>query len=373
MNREEIARYSRHVALPEVGEEGQARLKAGSVVIVGAGGLGSPAALYLAAAGVGRLGLVEHDRVDLSNLHRQLLHHTPDVGRHKLASAFEKLHAINPSVRLEPHDAALSSENAMQILSEYDVVVDGSDNFPTRYLVNDASVFLQKPNVYGSVFRLEGQASVFDARRGPCYRCLYPEPPPPDLVPSCEEGGVLGVVPGLMGLIQATETLKILMGMGDTLVGRLLLFDALKMQFRELKLRKNEDCSVCGRNPTVTSLIDYEGFCGVRRDTGNAEITVSELSGRLQSEERITLLDVREPFEWQIAHLEGATLIPLRTLPSRIAELPADQPIVVYCHTGNRSAYATEFLRQAGFHDVANLRGGIEAWAAEIDPAMARY
>lgn len=371
LNPEELARYSRQIALNEVGAEGQQKIRAGSVLIVGAGGLGSPVALYLAAAGVGRIGLVDSDRVDISNLHRQLLHGTGDVGRPKTASGADAIREINPGVNVIEHSVALSSENAMEILKGYDIVVDGSDNFPTRYLVNDATVFLSRPNIYGSVFRFEGQASVFDARTGPCYRCLYPEPPPPEFVPSCEEGGVLGVVPGIIGLIQATETLKLLAGLGSSLSGRLLLLDSLKMEFRELKLPKNPQCRVCGPRADIKTLIDYEGFCGVRVDTGT-EISAKELAHRITTE-TVMLLDVREPYEWQIAHFEGATLIPLRSLPQRLSELKPDAQIVVYCHVGARSAAAAEFLRDAGFANVKNLAGGIDAWSREVDPAMPRY
>ena len=370
---QEKARFSRQIALPELGQGGQEKLNQSSVLVVGAGGLGSPSALYLAAAGVGRIGLVDYDLVDVSNLHRQLLHGTPDIGRSKLESATERLTEINPALRVDQHRVRLTSVNALQILEDYDVVVDGSDNFPTRYLVNDACVFLQKPNVYGSVFRFEGQASVFDARRGPCYRCLYPQPPPPELVPSCEEGGVLGVIPGVIGLIQATETIKLLTGVGESLAGRLLLFDALKGSFRELKLKKNRDCVVCGDRPTVTKLIDYEGFCGMTKVQTETEISAMQLATRVRSGEPLMLLDVREPFEWDIVRLEGATLIPLRSLSQRLGELDQATPTVVYCHVGARSATAAQFLRESGFQNVVNLRGGIDAWAREIDPSLPRY
>jgi sulfur-carrier protein adenylyltransferase/sulfurtransferase len=372
----ERSRYSRHLLLPDVGAEGQEKLKAGSALVIGAGGLGSPVALYLAAAGVGRLGIVDSDAVDLTNLHRQVLHHTADVGRPKTASAAERLEAANPHVELEPHQLSLSSANAMDILSRYDVVIDGTDNFPTRYLVNDACVFLGKPNVYGSIFRFEGQASVFDARLGPCYRCLYPEPPPPDLVPSCAEGGVLGVLPGIIGTIQAMEAVKLLLGLGTSLAGRLLLFDALRMNFRELRVPKNERCTVCGPAPEVTELIDYERFCGVHAAeevTVSDTITPLELKERLERGDRLKLIDVREPREWEIGRIEGAELIPLRTLPDRIAELEKGDEIVLYCRSGARSGSATQFLRQQGFDRAMNLVGGILRWSQEVDPSIPRY
>jgi len=353
----ERARYARHLILPEIGEEGQLRLKRGSVLIVGAGGLGSPASIYLAAAGVGRIGLVDFDRVDATNLHRQILYGTSDVGTPKLEAARARLSDINPEVAIETHDAALTSDNALDLLRDYDVVVDGTDNFATRYLVNDACVLLAKPNVYGSIFRFEGQASVFFAKEGPCYRCLYPEPPPPDLVPSCAEGGVLGVLPGVVGTIQATEAIKLLAAAGETLIGRLLLFDALRMSFRQMKLRKDPNCVICGAHPTITQLIDYEQFCN---PATAIEISASQLAGL-----DAALIDVREPYEFAGGAIEGATLIPLGTLPSRLQEVPRDRDVVVYCQSGSRSARALEVLRGAGFSRARHLRGGYAAWLRE--------
>ncbi len=377
LSHEELIRYSRHLVLPTIGIAGQGRLKAARVLIVGAGGLGSPAALYLAAAGVGTLGLVDWDVVDRSNLQRQVLHGTGMVGRAKLDSARARLADLNPHVRLETVSARLTSANALEVLSGWDLVLDGSDNFPTRYLINDACVLLGVPNVYGAVLRFEGQVSVFDARRGPCYRCLYREPPPPELVPSCAEGGVLGVLPGIIGSLQALEAIKLVTGVGDSLVGRLLLFDGLKLQFREITLSKDPDCAVCGPHPTVTALIDYEAFCGVRdagRGTVNAlEIGVTELRAERDRNSQLLLLDVREPFEWEIAHLEGAHLIPLGELPARLPELDGHADIVAYCHHGMRSKHAAEILRAAGFAGARSLRGGVDAWAREVDPGMPRY
>lgn len=377
---DELLRYSRHLLLPEVGVVGQKRLRGSRVLVVGAGGLGSPTTLYLAAAGVGEIGLVDFDTVEVSNLQRQVLYGTSAIGRPKLEAAAARLNDLNPGVRITPHEGALTSENALEVLRPYDVVVDGTDNFPTRYLVNDACVLLHKPNVYGSIYRFEGQASVFDASRGPCYRCLYPEPPPPELVPSCAEGGVLGVLPGIIGVIQATETVKLLLGAGDPLVGRLLLFDALAMRFRELKLRKNPECVICGLHPTQTGLIDYPAFCGVplpnASRTGNGEVptvTPEALQAELGRKEPPMLLDVREPGEWEIAHLPGATLIPLRQLPDRVTELTRARSVVVYCHSGNRSGRATRMLLDLGFTRVRNLEGGIDAWAETVDPSMPRY
>ncbi len=376
---DQLRRYSRHLLLPEVGVRGQRRLRASKVLLVGAGGLGSPAALYLAAAGVGEIGLVDFDRVEASNLQRQVIYGTHDIGRPKLDSARDRLKDLNPDVVVRMHEVHLSSENAMEILRPYDVIVDGTDNFPTRYLVNDAAVLLGKPNVYGSIYRFEGQASVFDARKGPCYRCLYPEPPPPGLVPSCAEGGVLGVLPGIVGTIQATETVKLLLGVGEPLVGRLLLFDALSLRFRELRLRKNPDCVLCGTHPTQTGLIDYPAFCGVPSpatapEAGAVpEIAPEGLAARLAQEEPPLLVDVRSPSEWEIVHLPGATLIPLAELPDRVTELTHAREVVVYCHKGNRSGRATRLLLDLGFTHVASLRGGIEAYAEKVDPTLPRY
>jgi adenylyltransferase/sulfurtransferase len=375
LSNEEIRRYSRHLIMPEVGLEGQQRLKAARVLCIGAGGLGSPATLYLAAAGVGTIGLVDFDVVDFSNLQRQILHHTSDVGRSKLQSATETLTGINPGVRIETHEAALSSANAMEIVREYDVVVDGTDNFPTRYLVNDACVLLGKPNVYGSIFRFEGQASVFATPEGPCYRCLYAEPPPPGLVPSCAEGGVLGVLPGIIGTIQATETIKRILGAGESLVGRLLLFDALRMQFRELKLRRNPDCPLCSERRTIHQLIDYEQFCGVApHDVSTAgDILVDELKEKLDRGDEVLILDVREPQEYQINRIPGSVLIPLGELPERVREIDGSREIVVHCKTGGRSARAMDFLRGAGFRRVRNLKGGVVQWVDRIDPSQPVY
>ena len=371
----EILRYSRHLILPEVGPGGQRRIKGARVLLIGAGGLGSPAALYLAAAGVGTIGLVDFDAVDATNLQRQILHGTSRLGQPKLESAAARLQDLNPHVRVEPFPVHLTSQNALEILGGFDIVVDGTDNFPTRYLVNDACVLLGKPNVYGSIFRFEGQASVFLAREGPCYRCLYPEPPPPGLVPSCAEGGVLGVLPGIIGSIQALETLKLILGAGDTLVGRLVLFDALKFHFRELQLRKDPDCPVCGPNPTVRELIDYQAFCGIGATPSyeGSEITVTELVRDLKDNPDLDLVDVREMREWEICRIPGARLIPLSELPSRLAELDGHREIVTQCHKGVRSMRALEILRAAGFSKVRSLRGGIEAWAAEVDRSMPRY
>ena len=376
---DEVARYSRHLIMPEVGVDGQKKLKAASVLCIGAGGLGSPAALYLAAAGVGRLGLVDFDTVDFSNLQRQILHGTPDVGRPKLQSARERLTAINPGVRIDTYETSLTSKNALELFEPYDVVLDGTDNFPTRYLVNDACVILGKPNAYGSIFRFEGQASVFAAPGGPCYRCLYPEPPPPGLVPSCAEGGVLGVLPGVIGTIQATEAIKLILGVGEPLVGRLLLYDALSMRFRELKLRRDADCPVCGDHPTVRALIDYDQFCGVTRTAPPAsvpETTVEELDARLRRGDRVFVLDVREPNEYQICRIEGSTLIPLGELPKRLSEIPrgAGAPdIVVHCKMGGRSAKAVRQLLDSGYDRVQNLTGGILSWIDRVDPSQSKY
>ncbi len=377
LTREEFLRYGRHLIMPEVGLEGQKKLKSASVLIIGAGGLGSPLAFYLTAAGVGRIGIVDFDVVDFSNLQRQIIHTTNDVGRSKLESAREKLSALNPNVEIETYETRLTSENALEIIKDYDIIIDGTDNFPTRYLVNDACVLLGKPNVYGSIFRFEGQASVFYAKVGPCYRCLYQEPPPPGLVPSCAEGGVLGVLPGIIGTIQALEAIKLILGVGEPLIGRLLLFDALKMKFRELKLRKNPDCPICGENPTIKELIDYEAFCGVTpeqvlRETG-FEITPEELKSKLDNGEDIILIDVREPHEWEINRIYGSKLIPLSKLPEKVNELDQTREIIFYCKMGGRSARAVQFLRELGFTRVKNLAGGIDAWIEKIDPSMPRY
>ena len=377
----EVARYSRHLIMPEVGVDGQKRLKASSVLLIGAGGLGSPLALYLAAAGVGRIGLVDFDVVDFSNLQRQVLHGTADVGRPKLQSAKDRIAAINPEVRVDLYETRLSSANALEMFRPYDIVIDGTDNFPTRYLVNDACVLLKKPNVYGSIFRFDGQASVFWPPYGPCYRCLYPEPPPPGEVPSCAEGGVLGILPGVIGVIQATEGVKLLLGKGEPLVGRLLHYDALQMKFREYRVRRNPQCPVCGDNPTVTGLIDYEQFCGVRGQeapapaaaAGHGSITAEELKQRLDKGESVFILDVRNPNEYQICRIEGSTLLPLPELPQRFAELSREVEMIVHCKSGMRSAKAIQFLREQGFTRLVDLRGGILAWAERVDPNMPKY
>ena len=381
LTNDEIKRYSRHLIMPEVGVDGQRRLKAGSVLCVGAGGLGSPAAMYLAAAGVGRIGVVDFDVVDFSNLQRQIIHGTSDVGRSKLASARDRLLDINPHIEVETFEEALSSENAFRLFKPYDVILDGTDNFPTRYLTNDACVMLGKPNAYGSIFRFEGQASVFAAAGGPCYRCLYPEPPPPGLVPSCAEGGVLGVLPGVIGVIQATEAIKLLTGIGEPLIGRFLIYDALRMRFRELKLRKDPDCPVCGTHPTVTALIDYEEFCGLRPAaevapvTANSplEITAVELKRRLDQGDKLRIIDVREPNEYQINRIPGSSLIPLGEIPRRYAELDPSDQFVMQCKMGARSAKAADFLRSVGFKHVLNLKGGILDWIEKVDPSQPKY
>ncbi|HEY8551216.1 MAG TPA: molybdopterin-synthase adenylyltransferase MoeB [Vicinamibacterales bacterium] len=393
---DEYQRYSRHLILPEVGLEGQRKLKAARVLCIGAGGLGSPVALYLAAAGVGTIGLVDFDVVDLSNLQRQVLHGTPDIGRSKLDSARDRILALNPHVKVETFNEALTSKNALEIFRGYDVVLDGTDNFPTRYLVNDACVLLGIPNAYGSIFRFEGQASVFGTKDGPCYRCLYPEPPPPGLVPSCAEGGVLGVLPGIIGMIQATEAVKLILGIGEPLIGRFLIYDALRMRFRELKLRKDPDCPVCGTHPTVTELIDYEQFCGVKPAAAEApapaqatgpvpsrasstgpggipEITAEELKAWRDSDPNLVILDVREPHEVQIARLEGSKVIPLGELPKRVNELDPSRDLVVHCKVGGRSAKAVAFLREHGFDKAINLKGGILAWIDKVDPSLPKY
>jgi sulfur-carrier protein adenylyltransferase/sulfurtransferase len=377
LSHEEIRRYSRHLIVPEVGMAGQKKLKQSSVLLIGAGGLGSPLALYLAAAGVGRIGIVDFDIVDESNLQRQVIHGTSAVGTPKLESAKARILDINPNVQVDSYEFPLTSENALDVLRPYDVIVDGTDNFPTRYLVNDACVLLGKPNVYGSIFRFEGQASVFWAEHGPCYRCLYPEPPPPGLVPSCAEGGVLGILPGTIGTIQATETIKLLLGIGEPLVGRLLLYDALDMRFREMKLRKDPDCPVCGANPTVTELIDYQMFCGINPQTERGEtdwdLTAPQLKKRLDSGDEIVLVDVREQNEWDIVRLPGAKLIPVNSVTERANELSTADEIVLYCKSGVRSARALNQLRNLGFRKLWNLKGGINAWAQEVEPSLPRY
>ncbi len=375
---QEMARYDRHIILPDVGLEGQEKLKRAKVLMVGTGGLGSPLGLYLAAAGVGKLGIVDFDVVDESNLQRQIIHGTKDVGRPKIDSARDRLRDVNPHVEIVGYETALVADNALEILKDYDVVVDGTDNFATRYLVNDACVLLGKPNVYGSIFRFEGQVSVFHpAGGGPCYRCLYPEPPPPGLVPSCAEGGVFGVLPGVVGTLQATETIKLILGTGRPLIGRLLVFNALDMKFRELKLRPNPDCPLCGPNPTITELVDYEEFCGLNRPDPNAppEVTPLELQAELKNGSSIVLVDVRQPHEWEIANLapQGATLIPLDQLSERLYEIPKSADIVVQCKSGGRSAEAQSQLIEAGFPRVRNLTGGILRWADEVDPSLRKY
>ena len=381
LTNEEVARYSRHLIMPEVGMAGQLELKAARVLCIGAGGLGSPVLLYLAAAGVGTLGLVDFDEVDYSNLHRQIIHGTPDVGRSKLDSAKSRLNALNPEVEVVTYEMALSSENALGLFADYDLVIDGTDNFPTRYLINDACVIQGKPNIYGSIFRFEGQASVFAAKDGPCYRCLYPEPPPPGLVPSCAEGGVLGILPGVIGTLQATEAIKVILGIGEPLIGRFLIFDALKMRFRELKLRKDPDCPVCGEHPTVTQLIDYEQFCGIAPAAQAAalapeaedEATVEELKTRLDHQESFLLLDVREPQEFEICRIPGSVLIPLGDLPSRLSELEGRDDMIVHCKSGVRSGKAVRLLRKAGYSKARNLKGGILTWIDRIDPTLPKY
>jgi adenylyltransferase/sulfurtransferase len=379
---DEIKRYSRHLIMPEVGVEGQRQLKAAKVLCIGAGGLGSPAAMYLAAAGVGTLGIVDFDVVDFSNLQRQIIHGTPDVGRAKLESAKNRLNALNPNVHVETYDEALSSQNALRLFEPYDVILDGTDNFPTRYLVNDACVLTGKPNAYGSIFRFEGQASVFATKEGPCYRCLYPEPPPPGLVPSCAEGGVFGVLPGIIGVIQATETIKLILGAGEPLIGRFLIYDALRMRFRELKLRKDADCPVCGTHPTVKQLIDYEQFCGVAphqvaaaapAPTSSDALTARELKAELDRGEKVVIVDVREPQEFQINRLPGSILIPLGDLPKRYVELDPNANLVMQCKSGMRSAKAQAFLREKGFTRVRNLTGGVLGWIDQVDPAQPKY
>lgn len=377
---DEVARYSRHLIMPEVAMDGQKRLKAAKVLLIGAGGLGSPLGLYLAAAGVGHIGVVDFDVVDFSNLQRQVLHATQDVGRRKTDSASERLRGINPEIRIETYETRISSANALDLIRPYDIVIDGTDNFPTRYLVNDACVLLRKPNIYGSIYRFEGQASVFGLPEGPCYRCLFAEPPPPDMVPSCAEGGVLGILPGVIGCIQATEAIKLIIGKGTSLSGRLLLYDALAMKFREIKIQRDPQCPVCGDHPTITELIDYEQFCGVGGEArpgaeleSQWETTVRDVKACLDRGDDFDILDVRNPEEWQICHIEGAQLIPLSELPSRVHELNSARDIFVHCKSGARSAKAVAFLRDAGFKRVKNVRGGILEWAREIDQSLVTY
>jgi molybdopterin/thiamine biosynthesis adenylyltransferase/rhodanese-related sulfurtransferase len=378
LSNEEILRYSRHLIMPEVGMEGQLKLKNAKVLLIGTGGLGAPLGLYLAAAGVGKLGLVDFDVVDFTNLQRQVTFGTSDVGKHKSEAARARLSNLNPDIEVKSFETQLTSANALELFEDFDIIVDGTDNFPTRYLVNDACVLLGKPNVYGSIFRFEGQATVFGMADGPCYRCLYPEPPPPGLVPSCAEGGVLGVLPGIVGSIQAMETIKLILGAGDHLVGRLLLFDALGMKFRELKLRKNPDCPMCGKNRTIHQLIDYYEFCGVRGEEAPApdlhvpEMTPRELKARLDRGDEVYILDVREPHEYQICNIKGH-LLPLGELPRRVHELDSSREIVAHCRSGKRSAEAVDFLRKAGFRKIHNLKGGILAWSEEVDPSVPKY
>jgi adenylyltransferase/sulfurtransferase len=374
LSAEELQRYSRHLLMPEVTSEGQRRLKAARILSIGAGGLGSPAALYLAAAGVGAIGIVDFDDVDLSNLQRQILHGTKDIGRSKLESARDRLRDINPEIAIELHECRFSSENAPELVAQYDIVVDGSDNFPTRYLSNDVCVFSRKPNVYGSVFRFEGQTTVFAPHLGgPCYRCLFPEPPPPDSVPNCAQAGVLGVLPGIIGMLQAIEAIKLIVGIGEPLVGRLLHFDALKVKFRELNLRRDPECPVCGENPTIFSPIDYEQFCGARNEDEIPTMSAHELKRKMDAHEPLELIDVREAFEYEIARIDGAKLIPLGEIAGRLNELQRERPIVIHCHSGRRSAEAVRLLRQRGFANVYNLERGIDAWSDQIDPSVPKY
>jgi MoaD family protein len=381
LSKDEMLRYSRHLILPEVGLEGQKKLKAAKVLCIGAGGLGSPLIMYLAAAGVGTIGIVDFDVVDFTNLQRQIIHGTEDVGRLKMESAKETLQSINPFTKVIGFETALSSDNALDIIKDFDIVIDGTDNFPTRYLVNDACVLLGKPNVYGSIFRFEGQASVFWAEKGPCYRCLYPEPPPPGLVPSCAEGGVLGILPGIIGVMQATEAVKLILGVGEPLIGRLTLFNALKMQFRELKLRKDPTCPICGENPTITELIDYQEFCGYaaaseeaapKEDTG-MEMTVTELKELYDRGERPLVIDVREPYERDIAEIPYTKLIPMNDIPEHLSELPKDEEIILHCRSGMRSQKILEYLQTQGYTKLKNLKGGVLAWSEEIDPSVPQY
>ncbi|MCH7978413.1 MAG: molybdopterin-synthase adenylyltransferase MoeB [Acidobacteria bacterium] len=379
LSNDEILRYSRHLIMPEVGMEGQLKLKQAKVLLIGAGGLGAPLGLYLAAAGVGKLGLVDFDVVDFTNLQRQIIHSTETVGQPKLQSAKNRLSGLNPHIEIETYETALSSKNALDLFRDYDIVADGTDNFPTRYLVNDACVLLGKPNVYGSIFRFEGQASVFATKEGPCYRCLYPEPPPPGLVPSCAEGGVLGILPGLIGVVQATEVVKLILGNGTSLAGRLLLYDALEMKFRELKLRKDPECPICGPNRTIHELIDYDQFCGITPEPPpppgltEFELDPEDVKKKIDRKDDFFLLDVREPHEVQICTIPGAHLIPLGQVTARVNELNSADEIVVYCRSGKRSGQAVEFLKQAGFRKVKNMRGGILAWSDRVDPSVPKY
>jgi molybdopterin/thiamine biosynthesis adenylyltransferase/rhodanese-related sulfurtransferase len=378
---DEIARYSRHLIMPEVTLDGQKRIKAASVLCIGAGGLGSPIALYLAAAGIGRMGLVDYDIVDFSNLQRQILHGTEDVGRKKLNSAKDRIKSINPNVQVDLHDMMFRSENAMQLVQDYDIVIDGTDNFPTRYLSNDVSVLTRKPNIYGSIFRFDGQCTVFAPHLGgPCYRCMFPEPPPPGMVPSCAEGGVLGVLPGIIGVMQAIEAIKLIVGIGDSLIGRLVSFDALKLRFKEFKIRKDPNCPICGDHPTIHELIDYDQFCGIPQADAEAAkeldvptITATELKTKIDRKDRFVLVDVREPFEYDISRIPGSKLIPLGELPARLSELDSADDIVLHCKVGGRSAKALRILQEAGFRKLNNLQGGITAWSDEVDPSIPKY
>lgn len=378
---DEIARYSRHLIMPEVTLDGQKRIKASSVLCIGTGGLGSPIALYLAAAGVGRLGLVDYDVVDFSNLQRQILHGTDDVGRKKLNSAKDRIKAVNPNVQVDLHDMLFRSENAMQVVKDYDIVIDGTDNFPTRYLSNDVCVLTKKPNIYGSIFRFDGQCTVFAPHLGgPCYRCMFPEPPPPGMVPSCAEGGVLGVLPGIIGVMQALEAIKLIVGIGDPLIGRLVSFDALKLRFKEFKIRKDPNCPICGDHPTLHELIDYDQFCGIPQADAEAAkemdvptITALDLKQKFDRRDKFVLVDVREPFEYEITHIPGSKLIPLGELPARLSELDSADDIVLQCKSGGRSAKALRILQEAGFRKLSNLEGGITAWSDDVDPTVPKY
>ncbi|MBV8352580.1 MAG: molybdopterin-synthase adenylyltransferase MoeB [Verrucomicrobia bacterium] len=378
---DEIARYSRHLIMPEVTLEGQKRIKAASVLCIGSGGLGSPIALYLAAAGIGRLGLVDYDVVDFSNLQRQILHGTDDVGRKKLNSAKDRIKAVNPNVKVELHDMLFRSENALPLVQDYDIIIDGTDNFPTRYLSNDACVLSRKPNVYGSIFRFDGQCTVFAPHLGgPCYRCMFPEPPPPGMVPSCAEGGVLGVLPGIIGVLQAIEAIKLIIGIGDPLIGRLVNFDALKLRFREFKIRKDPNCPICGDHPTIHELIDYDQFCGIPQADAEAAkeldvptISATELKTKIDRKDKFVLVDVREPYEYDICNISGSKLIPLGELPARLSELDSADEIVLHCKVGGRSAKALKILQDAGFRKLSNLQGGIQAWSEKVDPSVPRY